>query len=466
MTEKRSVQVLSPYDRSSIGTLPEADEAHCMSVLEQSHALYEQRDQWLPKHERVAILSRLAELVSQRREQLTLQAAREGGKPYADSLIEVERAEQGILAAVHELHHLGGAEIPMGLTASSSGRMAFTYREPRGVVLSISAFNHPVNLIVHQVIPALAVGAPVIIKPAPDTPLSCRSIVQLLYEAGLPEAWCRMVLCENEVTQKLVGDRRTAFLSFIGSHRVGWYLRSKLAPGAACALEHGGVAPVIVDATAKLDDAVPLLVKGGYYHAGQVCVSVQRIYVQESKRERLCEQLVGAISPLRVGDPTAKDTDVGPLIRPSEVDRVATWVDEAVRAGARAAIGGKRLSETCYAPTLLIDPPDDARVSREEIFGPVVSVYGYGELDEAIARANAPDAFFQAAVFTQDLGVALRAHRRLRGMSVMVNDHTAFRVDSMPFGGHLASGLGLGGIGYSMRDMSLERMFVVRSSEL
>jgi acyl-CoA reductase-like NAD-dependent aldehyde dehydrogenase len=380
--------------------------------------------------------------------------------------VEVRRAAQGTRAAVHELSRFAGEEIPMGLTATSAHRMAFTYREPRGPVLSISAFNHPVNLIIHQVVPAVAVGAPVVVKPARATPLSCRSVVDLLYEAGLPEPWCRMVVCENEIAEKLASHPKTAFLSFIGSQRVGWHLRSRLAPGAACALEHGGVAPVIVDASADLDDAVPLLAKGGYYHAGQVCVSVQRIYVHASRRDELVARLVAAAEALQVGDPAEESTEVGPLIRPGEVDRVDEWVAEAKAGGATVACGGRRLGQTCYTPTLLLDPPATARVSREEVFGPVVSIYGYDDLDDAIARANAPDAYFQAAIFTQDLRVALRAHRRLRGMAVMVNDHTAFRVDWMPFGGHLSSGLGLGGIGYSMRDMSLERMFIVRSPEL
>ncbi|MEM7448877.1 MAG: aldehyde dehydrogenase family protein [Myxococcota bacterium] len=460
------LEVFAAYDRSTIATLPMQDEAECLATLDRSAQLYQDRDAWLPKHRRIEILRRAAQLIENRKEELVLQAAREGGKPYRDSQVEVQRGIEGIETALAELHHFGGTEIPMALSARSSNRMAYTFRDPRGVILSLSAFNHPFNLIVHQVVPALAVGAPVIVKPASDTPLSCRSLVDIFYEAGLPEDWCRMLVCDNATSSKLVADSRVSFLSFIGSARVGWMLRSTLAPGAACALEHGGVAPAIVDATADLDDAVPRLVKGGFYHAGQVCVSVQRIYVHASIRDRFLEQFVAQARSLRVGDPQHAETDVGPLIRPREVDRVDSWVQEAIAGGGVLQCGGERLSETCYAPTVILNPADDAKVSSEEVFGPVVCVYDYEVFDDAIARANAPDTFFQASMFTTDLEQALRAHRRLKGMAVMVNDHTAFRVDWMPFAGHRTSGLGTGGIGHSMQDMSLERMVVFRSNHL
>jgi acyl-CoA reductase-like NAD-dependent aldehyde dehydrogenase len=253
-----------------------------------------------------------------------------------------------------------------------------------------------------------------------------------------------------------------AFLTFIGSSKVGWMLRSKLAPGADCALEHGGVAPVIIDETADLDDAIPLLLKGGFYHAGQVCVSVQRIYVHTSIRREFTDRFVEGAKALVVGDPTSETTDVGPLIRTAEVDRVDEWVAEAKKHGAQVLCGGERLSKTTYAPTVLLNPPDDVRVSTKEVFGPVVCVYDYDDIEDAVRRANLEDAYFQAAIFTNRLDHALDLGRQLHGMAVMVNDHTAFRVDWMPFGGHRESGLKLGGIEYSMRDMTIERMIVFR----
>ncbi len=458
------LDVLSPYDEKTIKSFDLLGEDQALEVLEQCHQLYLDREAWLPAPRRIEILERAAELVASRADSLAVQAAREGGKPLTDSKAEIHRAVEGIKVAAREIWQLGGREIPMRMTASSMNRTAYTFREPCGVVLAISAFNHPFNLLIHQVVTAVAVGCPVIVKPALTTPISCESLLNILYEAGLPRPWCQMILCDNQVAERLATDSRVSFLSFIGSARVGWHLRSKLAPGARCALEHGGLAPVIVDRTADLDAAVPLLIKGGFYHAGQVCVSVQRIYVEEAIAEAFTHQFVEQAQQLKVGDPTDPSTEVGPLILPREVDRVHAWVQEAVDGGGRLLCGGKKNSRTSYQPTVILDPPDDVKLSCEEIFGPVVAIYLFKDQHEAIRRANAPDAYFQASVFTRDLDVALGTSRKLNGMAVMVNDHPAFRVDWMPFGGHRQSGMGVGGIAYTMRDITLERMVVFRSN--
>ena len=249
--------------------------------------MFRDRGGWLKPHERIAILRRLAALVEGRRDHLALQIAREGGKPLRDAVVEVNRAVDGIMNAADELRNFAGREIPMGLTAASNGRWAFTTKEPIGVVAAISAFNHPLNLIVHQVVPAIAIGCPVIVKPASTTPLSCIDFVALAHEAGLPEPWCQTFIpTGNDLAERLATDPRVAFLSFIGSARVGWSLRSKLAPGTRSALEHGGAAPAIVDRSADLDAIMDPLAKGGYYHAGQVCVSTQRIFVHADIRAR------------------------------------------------------------------------------------------------------------------------------------------------------------------------------------
>ena len=272
-----------------------------------------------------------------------------------------------------------------------------------------------------------------------------------------------MILCENTVAEKLVGDRRVSFFTFIGSSRVGWHLRSKLAPGATCALEHGGAAPAIIDSSADIDKAIPLLTKGGFYHAGQVCVSVQRIIAHKDIIGQLSERLTDSVKKLKVGDPTSPETEVGPLILPKEVDRVDSWVKAAVAAGAKLLCGGEKISDTCYAPTILLNPPKDAEVSRKEIFGPVVCLYSYNELNEAIDFANSVDYAFQASVFSKNLDVAFEAIDKLEGLAIMVNDHTAYRVDWMPFGGYKESGLGVGGIGHTLKDMMIEKMFVINN---
>jgi acyl-CoA reductase-like NAD-dependent aldehyde dehydrogenase len=456
------LSVKAAYDEREIARLPLASETDALAALEAAYEFFDDRSRWLEPHERIAILEDFGRRIAEREEELAVTAAREGGKPLVDSRVEVARAREGVRAAIEYLRTRGGSEIPMRVTATSEGRWATTFWEPRGVVLAISAFNHPFNLIIHQAVTAVAAGCPVLVKPARTTPLSARSIVDMLHDAGLPQAMARLVVCDTDVAERLVGDPRIAFLTFIGSARVGWSLRSRLAPGAACALEHGGVAPVIVDETANLDTAIPLLVKGGYYHAGQVCVSVQRVYVKKDVLRRFLEAFVPRVEALRVGDPTDASTEVGPLISPREVERVAEWVGEAIDGGGTLLCGGQRLSSTCYGPSVVLDPKDDAKLSTQEVFGPVVAVYGYDDLDAAVRRANAPDTYFQASVFTERLETALDLGRRLNGTAVMVNDHTAFRVDWMPFGGHRRSGLGRGGIGYSIDDMSIERMLVFR----
>jgi acyl-CoA reductase-like NAD-dependent aldehyde dehydrogenase len=355
----------------------------------------------------------------------------------------------------------------MGATPASGERLAFTQKEPVGVVVAVSAFNHPLNLIVHQVAAAVAAGCPVIVKPAEDTPLSCLRFVQILRRAGLPPAWCQALMTiDNPTAEQLVTDARVAFFSFIGSARVGWMLRSKLAPGTRCALEHGGVAPVILTDDFDRELACAAILKGGFYHAGQVCVSVQRVYAPRRIAREFAADLAGRAAGLTVGDPTDPDTDVGPLIRPSEVQRVHDWVLEAVDGGGELLVGGDPLGASCYPCTVVFDPSVDAKVSTAEIFGPVICVYPYDDLGDAIDAANSLPFAFQAAVFSRDIDVALRVYRRLDASAVMVNDHTAFRVDGMPFAGLRNSGLGVGGIPHTIADMQIEKMMVLKSSEL
>lgn len=461
-----NISVTAPFDGSDISSVPNATQQDVENALAKAHALYRDRDGWLSKPRRIEILKRAAEIIKERREELALEAAREGGKPLMDSLVEIDRAADGVENCVEVLRAEGGRVIPMSLNPSSTGRIAFTQFEPIGPVVAVSAFNHPFNLIVHQVTPAIAVGCPVIVKPADITPLSCFAFVNILYEAGLPKEWCQIVVPQDlEVATALVSDPRNAFFSFIGSARVGWMLRSKLAPGTRCALEHGGAAPVILAADADLDDALPRLAKGGFYHAGQVCVSVQRIFAHSSIAEEAAVTLAELGSKMKVGDPTSRDTEVGPLIRTAEVDRVDEWVQAAIAGGAKCLTGGERISESCYKPTVLLNPPEDANVSTMEIFGPVICVYSYDDIDDAIEKANSLPVSFQAAVMTKDIDTAMRVYNRIDATAVMVNEHTAFRVDWMPFAGARQSGHGVGGIPYSMHEMQIEKMMVLRSDE-
>lgn len=458
---KKTLKVLQAYDLALIAEIPTDDAKSLEAKLNAAELALKNREDWLKPHERMAILKRAAHLLASNQEKFTQLIAQEGGKPLTDAAIEVTRAIDGLNDAAEELRHFSGKEIPMGLTPASDHRWAFTIKEPIGVVAAISAFNHPLNLIVHQVAPAIAVGCPVIIKPAAPTPLSCLELLKLLRQAGLAEPWCQSFITdENLLAEQLATDGRVAFLSFIGSAKVGWYLRSKLPPGTRCALEHGGAAPVIVDHSANLTKTTQSLVKGGYYHAGQVCVSVQRIFVHHDIIRPFMDEFVKRVKSLRVGDPQLKETEVGPLIHPSETERVVSWIDEAVAKGAKL-FGGGRLSATTLIPAVLLNPPADAKVSKLEIFGPVTCVYEYKNIDEAISIANSLPFAFQASVFSEDLTPALRAAEYLDASAVLINDHTAFRTDWMPFSGLKQSGYGTGGIPWSMRDMSLEKMIIL-----
>jgi len=455
------IEVHAPYDGQLIDTIEASGAEAVEAALAVAYGLFRHRAAWLPPAARVTILRETARLMQEQAEDLAREAAHEGGKPLVDSRVEVARAIDGMLHCAELLRSEAGHVVPMGLNGAAAGRFAFTQHEPIGVVVAVSAFNHPLNLIVHQVGPAIAAGCPVIVKPATDTPLSCLRFTAILHAAGLSQGWCQALVIESkELSQQLVTDPRVGFFSFIGSAAVGWKLRSQLAPGVRCALEHGGAAPVIVAADADLAQAVPALAKGGFYHAGQVCVSVQRVFAHRSIVAALAAELARHVRRLRVGDPLLAETEVGPLIRPKEVERVHAWVEEAVGQGAQLLCGGRALSATCYAPTVLLEPPPGCRVSTQEVFGPVVCVHGYDDLDEAIGRANALPWAFQAAVFTRDHGTAMHAYARLDASAVMLNDHTAFRVDWMPFAGLRQSGLGVGGIPYTFRDMQTEKMFV------
>ncbi len=463
----KPLRVYSPFDGALLAEVDTVDERGGRQALACAHELHAARNLWLTPSERLEILTAAAARLAGQTERLAGIALKEGGKPLVDTRIELARAVDGLRLCAQCIRTGHGEEIPMAINPASMKRLALTRHEPIGVVLAYSAFNHPVNLIVHQIGPAIAAGCPVVVKPASETPMSCYELVRILQEAGLPPEWCQVISTSSHaVSEALVSDPRVGFFSFIGSAAVGWRLRSQLAPGARCALEHGGIAPVLIAADADIDAAIPLLAKGGFYHAGQVCISVQRVYCPAPLAEQVAVKLAAAGAAMRVGDPALESTDVGPLIRQREVERVDAAVKAAVAAGARLMGGGERIGECCYAPTVLLNPPADAEVTRDEIFGPVISVYACADMDEAIARANATDFSFQAAVFTRAIDTALHAYRQLNASAVMVNDQTAFRVDWMPFAGLRHSGHGVGGIPHTYAEMQIEKMLVIKSPSL
>lgn len=463
---KNTTKIIFPYDQSVVKELPLIDKGSVERILTTAYNLFIDQQNWISAFKRIEILEKAALIMKDRSEELIHIAISEGGKPYKDSKAEILRAIKGVKLAAEHISHIKGEQIPMGLTEASVNRIAFTSKEPIGVVAAVSAFNHPLNLAVHQIATAVAAGCPVIFKPASSTPLSGIALADILKEAGLPEGWLQVVLCDNETAELLVTDPRINFLTFIGSAKVGWSLKSKLSPGTRAALEHGGAAPVIVESDADFSEMIPDLVKGGFYHAGQVCVSVQKIYVNQEIVDLFVDQFSEAVQKLIVGNPFDENTDVGSLITPKEVNRVEEWVNEAIEEGAKLIAGGKRISDTTFQPTVLLNPSEDSKVSKYEIFGPVVCIYAFASREEAIKKANALEVHFQAAVFTKNIDVALDATKKLNATAVMINDNTAFRVDWMPFGGRDASGLGMGGISYTINEMTREKLMVFKSKSL
>ncbi len=309
----RTLTVASPWDLKPIAEVAMMDEAEAFMCLARLKQCFDSRK--MPRvFERIEILKKAARSIAAKREAYADLISFEGGKPRKDALVEVDRAVVSIELAAEEASRWHGTEMPMRRTKAASGHLAFTIPDPIGVVFSVSAFNHPLNLIAHQVAPAIAAGCPVLIKPALETPLSCLHFVEALYDAGLPEDMCLALIADNAVSEAIVRSPQIAFFSFIGSAKVGWHLRTLLAPGVRFSLEHGGSAPAIVDASADLSLAIPSLVKGGYYHAGQVCVSTQRVFVHEGVWSEFRTGFEDAVKLLKTGDPRLPEVDCGPII--------------------------------------------------------------------------------------------------------------------------------------------------------
>ena len=458
------LEVRSPWDLKVIKKIKCHGENEIEKIISSAHKTALEKAENFPKIDRIKILNNFSKKIKKNINELAKLATKEGGKPLQDSIIEINRGSEGVDTAIEVLKSDAGSVIPMNINEASSNRVAFTQKEPIGLVLAISAFNHPFNLIIHQIIPAIASGCVVIVKPAEDTPLSCIKIVEMLLESGLPKNRCFFCMPENlELAERLVSDKRIDFFSFIGSAKIGWMLRSKLSPGTRCALEHGGMAPTFLTESTNLDVASKLLVKGGFYHAGQVCVSVQRVFVHKKIFNDFLNKFEKKLKPLKIGNPLDSKTEIGPLIRPSEVNRVKEWVDESISRGTSVLCGGNKISETCYDKTILINPKFSDKVSRMEIFGPVVNVYSYDDFDKAIEIANDTNVSFQASIFSNDIDQTMNFYKKINASAVFHNDHTAFRVDWMPFAGLKHSGHGVGGIKYTMHEMQVEKMMILRN---
>jgi acyl-CoA reductase-like NAD-dependent aldehyde dehydrogenase len=461
------MRVTHPYDGREVGVVSVPTEAQVEEALAKAHAVRREAA-GLPLHVRAEALAHVSRRLEERKEEIARLITGENGKPLQWARAEVGRAVSVFRFAAEETRRWNGQVQRLDTDPGGVGRMAYTSRMPYGAVLAITPFNFPLNLTAHKVAPAIAVGAPVVVKPAPATPLSALLLGEILAETDLPAGSWAVLPATNEVAAELVRDPRLPVVSFTGSVPVGWSIRGSV-PRKHVTLELGGNAAAVVapDYTddAALTWAASRIATFAMYQAGQSCISVQRVFAHRDVAATLTERVVEAVQKLVTGDPADEATDVGPLIDEPAARRVESWVDEAVAAGARVLTGGHR-DGAAYEPTVLTGVPADAKVSCEEVFGPVVVLEEVDSVDEAFARVNDSRFGLQAGVFTRDLQTAFRAARELEVGGVVVGDVPSFRADQMPYGGVKDSGTGREGLHAAMEDLTEERVLVLTGIDL
>ena len=413
-----------------------------------------------PPAERAQVLERAAKLVATRRDALAGTIAAEAGKPFKQALVEATRCADTLTFAAVEARTLAGDVVPITSSTSGAGKIALTLSEPVGVIAAISPFNFPLNLVAHKVAPAIAAGCPVVLKPSDKTPLSALALVDILREAGHPPGALTVVNGPGDtVGAALTNHPDIAMISFTGSADVGWEL-ARRRPRIRVALELGNATPVIVTADADVDEAAARIAASGFTHAGQSCVSVQRVIVAQPVHDRLRDALVARVEALVVGDPLDPSTDVGPLITKAARDRVVEWIDQATDAGAQVATGGT-VADELLQPTVLTAVTPTMRVFADEVFGPVVGLTSFTTVDEAIDLANATRYGLQAGIFTSQVDRALGWARRLHFGAVLINETPTFRADQMPYGGIKDSGNTREGPAAAVRSMTESRLVVI-----
>ncbi len=455
--------VRNPFDDSAVALIHRAGPDEIEAAIAAATDAFETTRK-LASHERAAILERISGLIAERRDELAHTIALEAGKPLKTARIEAERAAFTFKVAAEESKRIYGEIVPLDWISGTEGRVAEVRRVPLGPIAGITPFNFPLNLVAHKVAPALAAGNPIVVRPASQTPVSALRLGGILTEAGWPAAGISVVPSSTDAAGPLVEDDRIKLLTFTGSPAVGWALRQR-AGRKRVTLELGGNAPVIVHADADAAYAAERIAWGGFVQSGQTCISVQRVYVHTSLYDDFADDLVRRVEALVNGDPAEPDTDIGPLIDDGAAERVETWVEEAVAAGATVLTGGGREGRM-WQPTVLADAQEDMRISCEEAFAPVVVLYRYDDVADAIGRAGASKFGLQAGIFTRDLAVVQQAFDRIDTGGLMVNDVSTFRVDHMPYGGVKDSGAGREGLRYAIEEMSELKLLTFNTAPL
>lgn len=413
----------------------------------------------LPSHARYNLLQQIAALLYRRRDEFAQTITAEAGKPITDAKREVSRAIQTFTVAAEEARRIPGEVVPLDWTPGFDTHLGLLRRFPIGPILGITPFNFPINLVAHKVAPALASGNPILIKPAPQTPLTALLLGEIAVEAGVPPGGLNVVPCDNLLAERMVVDPRFKLLSFTGSASVGWMLKAKCGKKKVT-LELGGNAGVVIESDADIELAAQRCAAGGFGYAGQTCISVQRIFVHHSIADRFTTKLLMHVARLKMGDPTDETTSIGPLIDDAAAQRVEGWIDEAVADGARVLLGGRRTGSLIEA-TVLSNVNPEMKVSCREVFGPLVTVTPYRQLSEAVTLLNQSDFGLQAGIFTQDINKIFYAFRHVEVGAVVANDIPTFRADHMPYGGVKDSGLGREGVRAAIEDMTEPRMLIM-----
>ncbi|MFF1511064.1 aldehyde dehydrogenase family protein [Streptomyces sp. NPDC058326] len=462
-TGDATFDVTNSYDGRLVGKVSVPTEAQVEEAVAAAHAVVDEFAA-TPAHVRAAALDHVSKRLAERTEEIAQLISAENGKPIKWARGEVGRAVSVFRFAAEEARRWNAGEAQrLDTEAGGAGRLALTRRIPTGVVLGIAPFNFPLNLSAHKVAPAIAVGAPIILKPAPSTPISSLILGEILAETDLPAGSWSILTVPNDRMPALVQDERLPVISFTGSDKVGYAIQQSV-PHKHCTLELGGNAAAVVlpdwSSEADLDWAASRIATFSNYQGGQSCISVQRVIADASVYDRLVPKIVAAVEAQVTGDPADDATDVGPLVDEAAAQRVESWVDEAVAAGAKLLAGGKREGAT-YAPTVLTDLPADVTLARAEVFGPVLTITKVDGEAEAFAAVNDSDFGLQAGVFTHDLQTAFRAHRALEVGGVIVGDVPSYRADQMPYGGAKRSGVGREGVKYAMDDYTYERVLVL-----
>jgi acyl-CoA reductase-like NAD-dependent aldehyde dehydrogenase len=449
------LEVRSPYSGDVVGRVAKAGAEETKRAIDAAERAMREP---LPANKRAEILVKVAGQLGRRHDEVARLISDEAGKPMKAARVEAKRAMSTYTFAAVEARKLAGEMVPMDASQAGEGKLAFTLRVPRGIVAAISPFNFPCNLVAHKLAPSLAAGCAVVLKPASATPLSALLLAELMDEAGLPPGWLNVVAgSSSEIGDVLIGDERVAALTFTGSGDVGWRLKER-APRKHVALELGNATPVIVGADAPPDTAAKLAANS-FSFAGQSCISVQRIYVMEEAWDGFVADFVPKVEVLKLGDPADEETDVGPVIDDDARVRILSWIEES---GGELLTGGDTTDEGLIRPTVIANPSPRAKVSCEEVFGPVVTLTRTSSLDQAIELANSTRYGLQAGIFTGDIHSALEAAQRLDFGGVIVNEAPTFRADQMPYGGVKASGNTREGPAYAVRELTEQRLVVIQ----